>query len=376
MRYTALLSCLLLAGCWRSTGSEVVVYTALDSEFSAPILHKFAAASDIAVLPKFDVESTKTVGLAEAIVAEKDRPRCDVFWNNEILHTLRLERLGLLDAYRPPIAEQYPAAYRDRPRGIGTALPPGHRVLIVNTTTGRPAGPRPHLDPRPGRPEVARPRGRWPSRCSAPPPPMPPACSPSGATTRPRSSSGKLKRNEVQILSGNKQVAHGRRRRPDRLRPDRHRRRADRDREGNAGGDRLSRPGPGGLGTLFIPNTLAIIRGCPHPAAARRLVDYLLSPEVETMLAAGPSTQIPLNPNVRAPSRREDPADRPPDAGRFRRRRRKVGHRGEVSPRRIQRRMTADEEQASSPDRSPIGAAKPREDYAAKSSPPVPLAHR
>ena len=25
---------------------------------------------------------------------------------------------------------------------------------------------------------------------------------------------------------------------------------------------------PDGLGTLFIPNTLAIIRGCPHPAAA------------------------------------------------------------------------------------------------------------
>ena len=35
---------------------------------------------------------------------------------------------------------------------------------------------------------------------------------------------------------------------------------------------------PGGLGTLFIPNTLAIIRGCPHPAAARQLVDYLLRP--------------------------------------------------------------------------------------------------
>ena len=34
----------------------------------------------------FDSESTKTVGLAEAIVAEKDRPRCDVFWNNDLAH--------------------------------------------------------------------------------------------------------------------------------------------------------------------------------------------------------------------------------------------------------------------------------------------------
>ena len=113
MRCTGLLICLLLAGCWRSTGPEVVVYTSLDSEFSRPVLQRFAAASDVAVLPKFDVESTKTVGLAEAIIAEKDRPRCDVFWNNEILHTLRLKRLGLLEAYQPPIADQYPAAYRD-----------------------------------------------------------------------------------------------------------------------------------------------------------------------------------------------------------------------------------------------------------------------
>ena len=112
----------------------------------------------------------------------------------------------------------------------------------------------------------------------------------------------KLKRNEVQILSGNKQVAMT-----------------------VAGGradfgltdtdDALIEvekgmpvvivypdQDAGGLGTLFIPNTLAIIHGGPNPAAARRLVDYLLSPEVESTLAAGPSAQIPLNPNVQCPT--------------------------------------------------------------------------
>ena len=39
------------------------------------------------------------------------------------------------------------------------------------------------------------------------------------------------------------------------------------------------------LGTLFIPNTVSIIKGGPHPQAARRLVDYILSPEVEAQLA-------------------------------------------------------------------------------------------
>src|SRR5262249_34302893 len=47
------------------------------------------------------------------------------------------------------------------------------------------------------------------------------------------------------------------------------------------------------LGTLFIPNTLAIIKGSPHPEAAKKLVDYLLSPAVEEKLAAGASAQIP-----------------------------------------------------------------------------------
>ena len=53
-----------------------------------------------------------------------------------------------------------------------------------------------------------------------------------------------------------------------------------------------------GLGTLFIPNTVAIIRGGPHEQNARQLIDYLLSPEVEQRLAEGRSAQIPLNRTV------------------------------------------------------------------------------
>jgi iron(III) transport system substrate-binding protein len=65
--------------------------------------------------------------------------------------------------------------------------------------------------------------------------------------------------------------------------------------------------GEDGLGTLFIPNTLAIIKGGPNPQAARQLVDYLLTPPVEAKLAAGPSAQIPLNPDVDAEVRVETP---------------------------------------------------------------------
>ena len=41
-----------------------------------------------------------------------------------------------------------------------------------------------------------------------------------------------------------------------------------------------------------------MIKGSPHAAEARRLVDYILSPQVEARLALGPSAQVPLNPDV------------------------------------------------------------------------------
>jgi len=64
---------------------------------------------------------------------------------------------------------------------------------------------------------------------------------------------------------------------------------------------------PDQLGTLFIPNTVAMVKGCPHPDAARRLIDFLLSPASEAMLARGPSAQIPLNPVVEPPRSIETP---------------------------------------------------------------------
>jgi iron(III) transport system substrate-binding protein len=46
------------------------------------------------------------------LIQESDRPRADVFWNNEILNTLRLEKRGLLQSYSPETARNYPAMYR------------------------------------------------------------------------------------------------------------------------------------------------------------------------------------------------------------------------------------------------------------------------
>ena len=122
-----------------------------------------------------------------------------------------------------------------------------------------------------------------------------------------------MKANDTKILSGNKQVAlsvaAGRVAWGMTDTDDGHHRTRSR----TARGHRLSRPrqsrfqGRRGSGTLFIPNTVAIIKGSPGAERARRLVDFLLSPQVEKMLAAGPSAQIPLNPEVETSTRVKTP---------------------------------------------------------------------
>ena len=52
-------------------------------------------------------------------------------------------------------------------------------------------------------------------------------------------------------------------------------------------------------GTLLIPCSVAIIKGTDQLDAARRLVDYLVSEEVERMLALSDSRNIPVRESLR-----------------------------------------------------------------------------
>jgi iron(III) transport system substrate-binding protein len=306
-RLIVVVLCLILSGCGREPGPgpEVIVYTALDSEFSRPIFKDFTEETGIGVRPKFDAESNKTVGLTQLILQERDRPRCDVFWNNEILNTLRLQQQNLLEVYRPPIAEEYPAAFRS-PEGTWHGFAARARVLVVNTEllpdrADWPRSIRDLADPKwRGRAAIARPLAGTTATHAA-------CLFAHWGDEEAKKFFKALKANEVNVLSGNKQVATW-----------------------VSGGQyafgltdtddaiiEIEKGLPveivypdqdeGGLGTLFIPNTLAIIRGDPNPESARRLVDYLLSREVEAKLAAGGSAQIPLNPNVVAKVRVETP---------------------------------------------------------------------
>jgi iron(III) transport system substrate-binding protein len=55
--------------------------------------------------------------------------------------------------------------------------------------------------------------------------------------------------------------------------------------EGNPVGEAWLDQEDGGLGTHVEAHTVAILKGCKHPEAARDFVDFLLTPEVQGMLA-------------------------------------------------------------------------------------------
>jgi iron(III) transport system substrate-binding protein len=281
----------MLTGCVPEAENEVVIYTALDQEFSAPILAGFARAQDDQIQPqaKFDVESTKTVGLVNRLIGERDRVVCDVFWNNEILHTIRLQKKGLLAPHDWPVPSDWPVIASDK-TWCGFAA--RARVLIVNTNLLPDPAERPHSVM-----ELADPK--WKDRCAM--------AKPLFGTTATHAAvlhhelgadrAEKFFREvaaNARILSGNKQVAQsvalgqiawGI---------------TDTDdaiieiEAGLPAAMIFPDQQPAESGALRIPNTVAILKGAPHPIAAAQLANHLISPETEDRLAMGDSAQIPL----------------------------------------------------------------------------------
>jgi len=77
-------------------GPVVVVYTSVDQFYSEPVLHQFESETGIRTLPVFDVEAVKTTGLVQRLLSESDHPQADVFWNNEFIQTIFLADAGIL----------------------------------------------------------------------------------------------------------------------------------------------------------------------------------------------------------------------------------------------------------------------------------------
>jgi iron(III) transport system substrate-binding protein len=296
-RFVAVLCLLPFAGC---TGApQVTVYCAHDREFVEPVLERFTSDTGIHVAVSYDSEANKAVGLYEDLLREASRPRCDVHWNNEILATIRLQKKGILQPYASPAAEVFPERCKAKDRSW-TAFAARARVLIVNTDMVKHEGmPR-------GLWDLTRPE--WKGRITMAKPLFGTTATQAACLfqvwgdTEAEDFYRKLHANGVEIVAGNKQVAVavGRGQYAAGM--------TDTDdafAEIDAGRPVAivypdgGAPADGKRGVLFIPNTVAMIKGCPHPNEARKLIDYLLSPVVEKALAESESRQIPLNPQVK-----------------------------------------------------------------------------
>lgn len=275
---------------------EVVVYTAVDQLFSESILKDFEKRHNIHVRAVYDIEAVKTAGLVNRLIAEKKNPRCDVFWNGEILRTILLKRIGLLAPYFSPSASDIPAQYKDS-EGFWSGFAARARVFVVNTDLV-PADEYPVVlndltAPKWfGKVAMANPLFGTTATHIA-------AIFASGGSEEGRNFLSRLMKNNIRIVDGNSVV---------------------RDMTG-AGEVSLGitdtddvnmgllsglpikavLPKQDSSGALLIPNTVALIAGAPHPEEARILIDYLLSREVEQKLAHSGFAQVPLRDYVNVP---------------------------------------------------------------------------
>ncbi|MCP3887707.1 MAG: extracellular solute-binding protein [Desulfobulbaceae bacterium] len=283
----------------RYTGAkseEVVIYTSVDQVFSEPILDRFERRSGIKVRAVFDVEAAKTVGLINRLLAERKRPRADVFWNSEVSRTITLQNKNVLQPYFSLQRQNIPSVFKDND-GYWTGFACRARVFIYNTNMlKKEEVPSSMLD-------LIQPE--WQGRFTMAYPLLGTAATHMGALyshlgkEKVEEYLKKLEQNKVLIVAGNSVVrdvvaagqvplgltdtddvlvAMARNKPVDMIFPDQE-----------------------GMGTFMIPNTVAMIKDCPHPEQAKILIDFLLSPEVESLLARSESANLPVRESVQHP---------------------------------------------------------------------------
>jgi iron(III) transport system substrate-binding protein len=276
------------------TPTEVVIYTSVDQNFSEPVLNDFEAATGIRVLPVFDVEAAKTTGLVNRLIAERDRPQADVWWNGEFAQTIELAKAGILQPYASPNADGIPPQFMD-PTGLWTGFGGRARVLLVNTDLlAAEDYPDSIFD-------ISTPSMSAETIGMALPvfgTTLTEAAALYGhlGDEEARAHYEAIEASGVQIVDGNSvvrdMVADGRLAF------------GLTDTDDACGAIERGAPvevvfpdqGDDGLGTLIIPNTVAMVAGGPNPSAAVQLIDYLLSEEVATRLVGDGWFQVLLRP--------------------------------------------------------------------------------
>ncbi len=279
---------------------DLVVYVAHDQIHSEEFVKRFEKETGLRVRAEYDVEQNKTIGLVNRLREEQNRPRCDVFWNNEIAHTVALANEGMLAAYDSPSAADIPPTFRDAERrwtGFGARA----RIFIVNTdlveNPEEIGGMWDLLDPKwEGQVGMARPLTGTTLTHAA-------ALFSLLGEEKALEYLGRIKElndaAKLNLVPGNghlmKQVRDGKLAWGWTDTDDYNVARE------NGAPVAIVYPDQDGMGALLIPNTVCILKDAPHPDAAKQFVDWLLREEIEKDLAHSRAAQIPVRESVPRP---------------------------------------------------------------------------
>jgi iron(III) transport system substrate-binding protein len=269
----------------------VVVYTSIDQEYAEIVFKEAAQATGLQIQPVFDAEASKTVGLERRLIAEKAKPKADVFSNSEFLRTHRLSRQGVLAPTAVDKSLALPAEVIT-PNSVGFGV--RARVIVVHTPSVPTAEQPKSLEDLThsrfkGRVAIARPLFGTTATHFA-------ALHAQWGEARFIRFLQALKANEVTILPGNGDVrdavvagraivgltdtddAVGALRRGQAL--------------------AMVFPDQDGAGAFGIYMTVAKVAGGPNPAGAQKLVDYLANEKTEARLIELGAVQIPVRPHL------------------------------------------------------------------------------
>ncbi len=289
------LAVLLLASCTEKP-NEVVVYTSVDQVFSEPVLKAFEKKTGIKVKALFDTEETKSTGVLNRLIAEKDNPQCDLFWSGDPMRVIVLKNKGITRKYLSKNARDIDPVFRDKD-GQWQGFSARARVLIYNKSmVGRNGIPQSIFDL--GKPEykgkvaMANPLFGTTTFHIA-------ALFTALGNEKAKKFLEKLKENNVVIAASNgdvkKRVLQG----------EVFCGLTDTDdafeaKKESENVDYLFLDQKDGFGSLIMPNAVCLIKDSPHQTNAERLADYLLSREVEAQLAKS-CAQMPLHKGVPVP---------------------------------------------------------------------------
>jgi iron(III) transport system substrate-binding protein len=300
----------VVAGCERAEDvPRVVVYTSVDEDFAREVIEAFEEERGVKVDLVPDTEAMKTTGFLHRLRQEQDAPKADVWWSSEVFTSVQLAEEGVLAPYAPATAEDIPPEWKD-PQNRWTGLAARARVLGFNTTElTEEQLPKTWA-------EIAQPR--WANRLAFANPQFGTTRGHLGAMfhlwgeARATAFLKALKEGGVQVVDSNgtaiRMTAQGR---VGLCATD-----TDDVWVQQADGEPVDLVYPAmteGGHTMWIPNSVGLVAGGPNPAVAKELIDYLVSAEVERLLAQTNSRNVPVRQAVRVDQNSPGPAPEPMD---------------------------------------------------------------